>query len=62
MGLNVTHRGRTAIEQFNKGVEMHKARYNTLPYRITLSADWQDEMQHATALVVEGQEVKVGLG
>ncbi len=60
-GINLTSRKRTALEKLYEGIEYHKSQFGgALPLRVTLSADCREEMQEATALVIEGQEVQVG--
>jgi hypothetical protein len=60
-GINLISRKGTALEKFYEGVKYHKSQFGgALPLRVTLSAECREEMQHATALVVEGQEVQVG--
>jgi hypothetical protein len=60
-GVSLTSHKRTALEKFYDGIEYHKSQFNgALPLRVTLSAECREEMQEATALVVEGQEVQVG--
>jgi hypothetical protein len=49
----------SAIDQVCTSCEAYKQQYGTLPARIALSADWQEEMQQATSQEVDGQEVAI---
>ena len=57
-GLSCRHHGKTAVSMVNYCVQRHKDRYDqTLPYRVTLSSEWREEMQHVTSIMIQEEEV-----